>query len=60
MVNQLNAEINKALLQPDVRERMAGLSFDTRPLFAAEFAAYVNDEVPKWSQAVKETGAKAD
>jgi tripartite-type tricarboxylate transporter receptor subunit TctC len=59
-VNRLNAEINRALQLPDVRERMAALGLDSRPLSAAEFAAYVREEIPKWAQAVKESGAKAD
>jgi tripartite-type tricarboxylate transporter receptor subunit TctC len=60
VVNRLNAEINKALELPDVKEKLASLGFDVRRNTPAEFAAFVRAEVPKWAQAVKESGAKAD
>jgi tripartite-type tricarboxylate transporter receptor subunit TctC len=60
IVNRLNAEINKALQTPDVKEKMTTLGLDLRPMSAAEFAAYVREEVPKWAQAVKDSGAKVD
>jgi tripartite-type tricarboxylate transporter receptor subunit TctC len=60
IVNRMNAEIMKALGQPDVKEKLTSLGFDIRPNTAAEFAAFVRAEVPKWAQAVKDSGAKAD
>ena len=60
IVNRLNAEIMKALGQSDVKERLSSLGFDIRPNTAAEFAAFVRAEVPKWAKAVKDSGAKAD
>jgi len=60
IVNRLNAEIMKALEQPDVKEKLSSLGFDIRPNTAAEFATFVREEVPKWAKAVKDSGAKAD
>jgi tripartite-type tricarboxylate transporter receptor subunit TctC len=60
IVTRLNAEINKALQQPDVKERLVSLGFDLRPMTAPEFGAFVRAEVPKWAQAVKDSGAKVD
>ena len=60
IVNRMNAEVMKALMQPDVKEKLTLLGFDIRPNTAAEFAAFVRSEVPKWAQAVKDSGAKAD
>jgi tripartite-type tricarboxylate transporter receptor subunit TctC len=60
VVNRLNAEIMRALGQPDAREKLTSLGFDVRPNTAAEFAAFVRSEVPKWTQAVRDSGAKAD
>lgn len=60
IVNRMNAEVMKALMQPDVKEKLTSLGFDIRPNTAAEFAAFVRSEVPKWAQAVKDSGAKAD
>jgi tripartite-type tricarboxylate transporter receptor subunit TctC len=56
VVNRLNAEINHAIGQPDVRERFNALGMDAHPGSAAEFAAYVRAEVAKWATVVKATG----
>lgn len=60
IVNRMNAEIAKALAQPDLAEKLASLGLEVRPNTPAEFADYVRAEVRKWAQAVKESGAKAD
>ncbi|HKA44411.1 MAG TPA: tripartite tricarboxylate transporter substrate-binding protein [Burkholderiales bacterium] len=52
----LNAEINKALRQADVRERLTALGFDAQASTRAEFADYVKSEVAKWAKVVKTTG----
>jgi len=60
LVNRMNAEITKALLAPDVREKLAQLGLEWKPNTAGEFAAFLRSEVGKWSKAVKDSGAKAD
>ena len=60
VVNRLNAEINRVLELPDVKEKLAQLGFDFRRNTPEEFAAYLRDEIPKWAKAVKDSGAKAD
>jgi tripartite-type tricarboxylate transporter receptor subunit TctC len=60
IVNKLNAEIQRALQAPDVKERLAGLSFDVSPNTAAEFAKTLNAEVAQYAKVVKASGAKAD
>ena len=60
LVNRLNSEINRALLAPDVRERLAQLGLEWRSNTSGEFAAFLRSELDKWSRAVKESGAKAD
>jgi tripartite-type tricarboxylate transporter receptor subunit TctC len=60
LVNRLNSEINRALLAPDVRERLAQLGLEWSSNTSGEFAAFLRSELEKWSRAVKESGAKAD
>jgi tripartite-type tricarboxylate transporter receptor subunit TctC len=60
LVNRLNSEITRALSAPDVRERLAQLGLDWRSNTPGEFAAFLRDEVRKWSRAVKDSGATAD
>jgi tripartite-type tricarboxylate transporter receptor subunit TctC len=56
IVQGLNTEINNALRQPDVRERLAALGFDAHASSRAEFAEYVKSEVEKWAKVIKTTG----
>ncbi len=60
VVRALNAEINSALRQSDVRERLAAIGFDPHEGSQADFAEYVKSEVAKWAQVVKAAGIKAE
>jgi tripartite-type tricarboxylate transporter receptor subunit TctC len=60
ILDKLNAEMNRILNQPDVKERLAALAFTPAGGTRAEFAAYIKAEIAKWGKAVKESGAKAD
>ena len=60
LVNRLNSEINRALLAPDVRERLAQLGLEWKTNTSGEFAEFLRSEIEKWGRAVKESGAKAD
>jgi tripartite-type tricarboxylate transporter receptor subunit TctC len=43
-----------------VAERLAQLGLEWKNNTSGEFAAFLRSEIEKWSQAVKESGAKAD
>jgi tripartite-type tricarboxylate transporter receptor subunit TctC len=60
IADRLNAAVLKALDDPDLKQRLDTLAFETtaKPLEAT--ADYVKAEVVKWAQVVKETGAKVD
>ena len=60
IVARLNAEINKAMEAPDVAAKFAEQGLTARRNTAAEFAAYLKSEIPKWAKAVKDSGAKAE
>jgi tripartite-type tricarboxylate transporter receptor subunit TctC len=60
LVNRINSEVGRALASPDVRERLAQLGLEWRANTSGEFAAFLRDEVDKWAQAVKDSGAKAE
>jgi tripartite-type tricarboxylate transporter receptor subunit TctC len=60
VVNRLNSELNRVFSSPDVAERLGQLGLDWKSNTSGEFAAFLRDEVQKWSRAVKESGAKAD
>jgi tripartite-type tricarboxylate transporter receptor subunit TctC len=60
LVNRINSEVSRALAAPEVRERLAQLGLEWRANTSGQFAAFLRDEVEKWAQAVKESGAKAE
>lgn len=52
IMNRLNADINKALQLPDVRQRLAGLGADPLGGSAADFGAYIKREIAKYTKVV--------
>jgi tripartite-type tricarboxylate transporter receptor subunit TctC len=60
LVNRLNAEMNRALSASEVQEKLAQLGLEWKANTSGEFAAFLRQEVTKWTKAVKESGAKAD
>lgn len=60
VVNRLNSELNRALSQADVKEKLGQLGLDWKPNTAGEFAAFLRSEVQKWAKAVRDSNAKAD
>lgn len=57
IVQKLNAEMNKALNAPEMKERMAQQGMDPAPSTPAELAAFVKAESAKWTKAAKDSGA---
>jgi len=56
IVQLLNSEINQALRQPEVTERLSTIGLDPQTLSQGEFAEYVKNEVAKWGEIIKTTG----
>jgi tripartite-type tricarboxylate transporter receptor subunit TctC len=60
IVNRLNAEINRVLELPDIKEKFGQQGLESRRNTAAEFTGFIREEVTKWAKAVTDSGAKAD
>ena len=60
MVERLHGEIVKALREPDVREKIAGLGAEPVGNTAAEFAAMQRAETIRWTRVAKEANIHAD
>ena len=60
VLDQLNAEFNKALGAPGVKERFDALSLEAQPSDRAELRRYIESEVAKWSKLVKDVGIKVE
>jgi tripartite-type tricarboxylate transporter receptor subunit TctC len=61
VINTLNAEVAKALLLPEVRQRMADTAVEPGDGASAErYAAYVQSEIARWRGVVQQVGVKLD
>jgi tripartite-type tricarboxylate transporter receptor subunit TctC len=60
IINRLNAEVNKALTHPDVIAKLAAQGTDILGGTAAQYAAHLRSEMPRWAKAVKDSGATAE
>jgi tripartite-type tricarboxylate transporter receptor subunit TctC len=60
IVTKLNAEMNKALQSPTLRERYAAIDAEPVGGTPEQWAAYVKTESVKWADVVKKSGAKLD
>ena len=60
VVERLAAAFKGALETPDIRNRMVTQGADPAYLGPEEFARFLAAEMPKWAQAVKDSGAKLD
>ena len=60
VLDQLNAEFNKALGVASVKERFDTLSLEAQPSDRATLRRYVESEVTKWGKLVKDIGIKVE
>jgi tripartite-type tricarboxylate transporter receptor subunit TctC len=60
VVVKLNAEINKALQSPTLKERYAAIEAEPVGGTPEQFAAFARKETVKWADVVKKSGAKLD
>jgi tripartite-type tricarboxylate transporter receptor subunit TctC len=60
IVARLNAEINKALATPALREKFAAIGAEPAGGTPEQFAELIRTEYAKWGDVVKRSGAKVD
>ena len=60
ILTKLNAEIARALAQPDMNERFVAQGVDLQSSTPEQFGALIRSEVVKWRKVVKDAGAKVD
>ena len=60
IVAKLNAEMNKALIAPDVRERMMGAGIDPAGGTPVQFADFLQSEMVKWAGVAKTAGIEPE
>jgi tripartite-type tricarboxylate transporter receptor subunit TctC len=59
IVDKLNAEINKVLARPEVKEAWANQGAETMTMSPAEFDTFLRGDIEKWAEVIKTAGIKA-
>ncbi len=60
IVDRLVAELHKAVMSPDVREKLATSGVDTTTSTPEEFAELIRSETVRFAKVIKSAGIKAD
>jgi tripartite-type tricarboxylate transporter receptor subunit TctC len=60
IVEKLNADFNRVLLLPEVRDKLALLGFDIAPGTSQEFAEMIRREMAKVAKVVKQANIRID
>jgi len=60
IVQKLAADLVEVMLMPDVQQKMQDMGSQLAPSSPAEFRRFVEDEIAKWGEAVKASGASVD
>jgi tripartite-type tricarboxylate transporter receptor subunit TctC len=59
-IERINAEVNRALADPKMRERLAELGGKVIPGTPEDFGKVMAEETARWEKVVKASGAKAE
>jgi len=60
IVARLNAEVNKAVQNPELRARLASQGSEPLGGTSEQYAAYIRSELVRWTKVVRDAGARAD
>jgi tripartite-type tricarboxylate transporter receptor subunit TctC len=60
ITKKLNAEINKALAAPALRERLAGEAMDTMPMTPVQFGDFIKADIAHWTALARERNIHLD
>jgi len=60
IVAKLNADVNRVLQLPEVKEKFAGLGAESMPMGTDQFALHLRAEIAKFAKAIRDSGATAE
>lgn len=60
IVDRLQDEVNRALTNPEVKQKLFVQGLEVRSGRAAEFGKFIDDETRKWSALIREAGLKGE
>jgi tripartite-type tricarboxylate transporter receptor subunit TctC len=59
-VAALNATLNRAMARPEIRSRLVALGAEPVATTPEEFGSFVREEIPRWAELVRLSGAQVD
>ena len=60
VIARLNAEVNRALLTPELKARLVAEGAEAAPATPQAFGAFFAAEIERWRPVIKQAGLKAD
>jgi tripartite-type tricarboxylate transporter receptor subunit TctC len=60
VIDKLNAEINKVLTKPEVREAWVNQGAEPLVMSPAEFDTYLRADIDKWAKVIQSAGIKVN
>jgi len=60
IITLLNNEINKAIQNPELKERLSGEAIQTMPMTPEQFGQYIKDDIARWSKIAKSRNIQID
>ena len=60
MIDRLNTELNRALAEPGLQQKLAAIGAEPAGGTPEEFAKFIRSEYAKWGDVVRRSGAKMD
>jgi tripartite-type tricarboxylate transporter receptor subunit TctC len=60
IMRKLNAEINKLLATPDLREKLSSEALEPMPMTPEQFGKYIESEIAHWTKVARANNIEAD
>ena len=60
VVTKVHDVVSASLAKPDVKSKLAGLGLEPAPLPPEEFAAFIKQEIAKWTREIREAGIQPE
>ena len=60
ITNRLNDEINKALANPELKQRLSGEALDPMPMEPEQFGRFMQEDIAKWAKLAQERNIKIE
>ena len=60
VVSRLNAEINRIIVQPDMKKRLLALDLEPTPGTPVQFGDYLKQNIGMWARVIKDAGVTAE